>query len=212
MIDEPILVPAIWRRAISLVRVLFALAGLVIEVRLAEPVSPVATVLLAGFLAYGIAELAWKGGRKPSYALLTLIADTLFFLICATIDAPVAAWLCAGVYLYLMASAVLFHHWKHVLTVTVVCAGLFPLIRPDDAGRLVPALAGAGVLVLLASRQRQILLDRLVASSRQAVVFRKCRVSSACRCGSKLSGACSSGIPTRRKPSFSSSRTSPGHR
>lgn len=172
MIDEQILVPTGWRNALGLARILLAAACVAVEVRFAEPASALVRILLVAFLIYAILLLVWKDVRRPGYALLSVMLDTVFFLIFATTEAAPVTWLSAVFFLFLMASAVLFQQWRHVLTISVVAVGLFFLIRPDDARLLAPALLGISLLALLASRQKQILVDRLLAASRQAVVFR----------------------------------------
>ena len=172
MIDEQILVPRRWRRTAGAARALLVLAALLIEVLLAAPPSALNRLLLFFFLAYAAFAIYWNRPGKASRALPSLVVDSIFFLVCTTIKSEYAVWLCAAFFLFLMATAILFHRWKQVLVVTVACLGLFPLIRPEDARRLEPMLVAAGALGLLGCRLRQSLVDRLISSSRQAVVFR----------------------------------------
>jgi len=172
VIDEQILFPSGWRTALGLARAALAVGCVYIEVVYSQPGSPLARVLLVGFLGYAILLLVWNGVRRSGYALLSLILDTIFFLIAATIEAEPVTWLCAAMFLYLMSSAVLFHRWKHVLIASVTAAGICLLIRQEDFGLLAPALSGMTLLALFASRQKEMLLERLIAASRQAVEFR----------------------------------------
>ncbi|MCP5110486.1 MAG: sensor histidine kinase [bacterium] len=172
MIDEQILVPSWWRSAVGSARALLAGACLVVELSSGESSGLLLRVLLATFLVYAVLALIWGGLHRPSYALLALIVDFLFFLVAATIEAGSATWICAAFYLFLMATAVLFHHWRQVLLLSLIGIGLFPLIRPTDVGLLLPAFVMASVLALLGSREKELLVRRLMALSKQAVLFR----------------------------------------
>ena len=172
MIDEQILVPTRWRTALGVARFLLVTSCLVLDIVAGDPSNLLSRILLLAFLVYAVWALLSKSFRRASHALLSLIFDTIFFLVCSTIDVDAITLVCAGLYLFLMASAMLFHHWRHVLTVSVVCMALFPLIRPEDITALLPTFVAATVLALLGSRQKQTLVGRLISSSRQAVLFR----------------------------------------
>lgn len=172
MIDEHMLLPHRWHRALDVTRALLALACLLVEVLLAEPSSTLNRLLLVFFLAYAFLAPFWENLQRGSRVLLSLVVDSIFFLVCATIRTEHTIWLCTAFFLFLMATAVLLHNWKQVLAVMAICLGLVPLIRPEDASRLWPTFLVAGLLALLACRQRQSLVGRLIRSSRQAVLFR----------------------------------------
>ena len=117
MIDEQILVPAGWRTALGLARLLLAAGCLATEIVYAEPQSPLARILLAAFLLYAGLVLFWKAGGRFHFALLSLIFDTLFLLTFGTVTAPPAVWLCGGLYLFLMTEGLLLHTWKQACLV-----------------------------------------------------------------------------------------------
>ncbi len=172
MIDEYILVPQGWRRALTAARVALAIACLVIEFFPAVPSSLLIRLLLVVFLAYSVLAFSWRNRRQAAYGLLSLVLDSVFFLICAGIGSGYAAWLCGFFFLYLLAAATLLHSWRQVLGVTLALPPLFCLVRPADAARLLPAFALAGALALIWSRQKHLLVERLLSASRQAVLFR----------------------------------------
>lgn len=149
-------------------RLLLALAALVILVRLSEPTGLLDRLLLGTFVGYATWLLFWKNPEETTPAVLVFILDSVFFLVCGTIASPAATWLCLALFLLVMLAGALFHRWQHVLIAGVVCAGLFPLIRPEDAFTLVPAFSAATVLALVGSHHRQLLFERLLVVSRQA--------------------------------------------
>jgi len=155
LIDEYILVPQGWRRALTAARVALAIACLVIEFFPAVPSSLLIRLLLVVFLAYSVLAFSWRNRRQAAYGLLSLVLDSVFFLICAGIGSGYAAWLCGFFFLYLLAAATLLHSWRQVLGVTLALPPLFCLVRPADAARLLPAFALAGALALIWSRQKE---------------------------------------------------------
>ena len=172
MIDEHILVPPRWRRMLGYARIVLAAGFLAVALFSASPQNLLIQSLLVLFVVYSILAISWQHLQRAGYALLSLILDTIFLLVCATIRSPFGFWFCAAFYLYLMVTVVLYHHWKQVLLAAGIPIALFPLIRPAEAAGLVPLFAVAGALALVSSRHHELLVERLIKASRQAVLFR----------------------------------------
>lgn len=172
MNEEYLLVPHSWRRALSLARIALALACLAAEVYGQEPGRLLVRLLLILFLLYSVTAATWKILERVRYAGLSLVLDSAFFLISATIETEYSMWLVAAFYVYLISSALLAHPWREVAVIAVVMPLMFTLVRPDEAGRTLPILGMAGVLGLVAARNRQLLIDRLIATSKKAVHYR----------------------------------------
>jgi len=167
------LVSSGWRKALGLLRLLLALAALTILVRFAEPSGVLAKLLLGAFVGYASWLLLYCGnGKRTVPAVLVFVFDSVFFLTCATIEAPAATWLCAALFLLLMGSGALFHPWRRVLLASIVCVGLFPLVRPDNGQMLVPAFAGVAAFAVLGGYQRQGLERQLATATVQATAAR----------------------------------------
>ncbi len=160
--------PFLWHRALALVRLLLALSALVILVRLAAPSGILARLLLGAFVGYASWLLFWTNGKDNTPAVLVFVLDCVYFLVCATIDAPATTWLSAALFLFLMIAGVLFHRWQHILIAGVVCGALFPLIRTNDSLTLIPAFSAATILALVGSWQREAALERLGVATHQA--------------------------------------------
>ena len=171
-IDQHILVPHSWRRAISFARVVLASSCLILEAGFSEPSSILIRLLLVLFLVYSFITAFWRGAQRSSYTPLFFAADTLFFLICASIRSDYSVWLCGFYFTYLMVSVGLGESWKHVLVVTVAAPMILAVIRFQAAVILAPAFAVAAIVGLVFAFHRRHLLDRLVRASRQAVISR----------------------------------------
>jgi len=129
-------------------------------------------LLLILFVLYSVVSSSWRILQRVRYAMFSLVLDSLFFLIAATIQSSFTPWLIAAFYLFLISSALLIHPWRQVAAVSIVVPLLFALVRPAEFTRLFPVLALVGALGLVSARARQLLVDRLIAASRKAVLYR----------------------------------------
>ncbi len=172
MNEEYLLVPHSWRRALSLARIALAVACLAAEVSSGEPERLLVRLLLILFLLYSVTAASWRILERVRYAGLSLMLDSAFFLIAATIETEYSVWLAGVFYGYLMCSALLAHPWREVAVIALVMPLLFALVRPDEVARTLPVLGMAGMLGLVAARNRQLLIDRLIATSKKAVHYR----------------------------------------
>jgi len=172
LIDEHILVPHRWRRMLTWARIVLALGCLVLELFFSEPQGHLVPVLLVLFLIYSILAVSWRRGQRASYAVLSLILDSLFLLICASIRSPFGYWFSIVFCVYLMTTAVLFHEWKVTLAIGVIPVALLPLVRPADADSLVPLVVAVTALAVVAAWHRERIVGRLLQASRQAVMYR----------------------------------------
>jgi len=167
---EHIQVSSTWRRGLGVFRVLLALACLLFLLLVREPPGAARQSAFVLLLAYAVVALFWRKLEKASYSLLCLIIDSLFFLIWTA--AAREDWITAAFYLYLMAAAVVLHHWRQVALVSGVCLVYLLAAAPPHAGRLWPPLLSMSALALAASWQKRWLANRLFNASRQAVLFR----------------------------------------
>jgi signal transduction histidine kinase len=172
MTDEYILVPHSWRRGLNISRIALAVACIAIEVLSPQPAPALTRILLICFLLHGVIASLWRILHRVRYAMFSLAIDSIFFLICATIRSEYSAWVSALFYLYLISSALLIHPTREVAIVASVLPLLFALVLPSEFYRMLPVLLLAGALGLVAARNRQLLIDRLISTSRKAVLYR----------------------------------------
>ncbi|MEK7405379.1 MAG: sensor histidine kinase [Acidobacteriota bacterium] len=103
------------------------------------------TVMSIVFFSHGVLVLfLGKFQKTVALALLSLVFDTVYFLVFASYGNDPGLWLSSMFYMYLMLAAVLAHEWSDVLMVSGVCMAFFGLAPW-------PALEPLRRLVLLAS-------------------------------------------------------------
>jgi signal transduction histidine kinase len=123
------------------------------------------TVLAIAFTLYSLAALGWRFAGKVGGDLLSLVSDTIFFLVFAGSGTDRSLWVVSAFFVYLLSSAVVVHEWWDPLIVVGASAGFFAVTRPANEGDLWRIILPAGVLAcLLALRKRrvkQLLLERI---------------------------------------------------
>jgi len=164
--QDYILIPDWWRRAASAARLLVA-AGCLLAGWQAAPGLPRSVLML--FLGYSVALLVLKGGRRPSYASLTLLIDTLFFALAGW---RYGFWPAAIFQGYLMASAALFHQWPQVAAVGGMTVTLCLLLQPAGMTTLAACFLLTGTLTLLLTLSRSRMERNLFQAIRQMTAAR----------------------------------------
>jgi signal transduction histidine kinase len=170
--DEYVLVPPAWRKALGWARVALAAASIALEAAASPPSSGLIRVLLGLFLVFALLAVFWPRLRRAGFAGFSLILDSTYFLIAAMIRSPEGPWVCAAFLLYLLLQSVLFHAWRQVVGTGAFLTVVFFLVRPEDMDRLAPAFIVGGVLGVLLSFHREQIVERLVKTSRKAVLYR----------------------------------------
>lgn len=107
-----------------------------------------------------------------SGSLLHLIVDFIFFLICALDPPDHGIWLTALFFLYILASASLFHQTREVIVVSSFAMLYFLIVGHDQPPAFWPALTAPALLAFALSLQKTRLQERLFVASRQAVMYR----------------------------------------
>lgn len=153
-------------------RVVLALSCLGLLLAGAGPALSMLTLLLVLLAAYSVAALYWKRIDELANRLLSLMLDTVLFLVCIAHDEHANFWVGAFFAFYLLLSASLMHGFREVLVVGAVCASFLVVLGPSLAGPLLPLILLLGLFACVLSLHKQALLDRLSHSSRQVVLFR----------------------------------------
>jgi len=156
---------------------------------LAEGAPLAVAVVSAAFLAYGLA-LAIFAWRRPEAgrALLTLVVDTIFFLLFAAYGADGAGWLISGVYFYLLSSSLLLHRWWDTWLIASVSILMLPFVPRPNAGAQWRVVFWTGLLACISARGRSVLLRRLDEASREAQQCRELALRSGEEEREKLAG------------------------
>ena len=165
------LIPLRWRSSLRFARVLLAGGAIAAAMPASDPFSRLKLALLLIYLVYALLVVFQRHLHRHGQTLPGYLIDSASFLVCASLEGMYTPVLWGAFFLYAMINALLFCSFWHVLAVSSVTVPAFLLIRPDQ-----PATVGAGfviavTLVLAGCRQREGLMDRLIASSRQAAEF-----------------------------------------
>ena len=173
MIAEQIILPHLWRRYLSLLRALVGSACLwsLLANRSFEP--GVLPALLAVLIIYSVVSIFWRWpDRVDRLGVLSLVLDAATFLLCVTLAGETGFWVGAIAAFYLFLSLASLQPWREVLLMTVLALAFVNYTQPVHYERLQPLLLLLGMMGCVLALQRTSLLDRLSASSRQAVHFR----------------------------------------
>jgi signal transduction histidine kinase len=165
--------PLIWRRFLGVLRILLGFAtfaGLLSTSSIWRLNS--AVLVAAALLIYGAIALLWKRFDQLGHPLLTLVLDTVFFLVCITYIPEPGLWLSSFFYFYLLLTAALLHTWREVLLEAGVCMAFFYLARPAYMDVLWPTVILLAMFASVITFHQRLLSDRLSGASEQAVLFR----------------------------------------
>jgi len=125
-----------------------------------------------GFAVYALAAVFGRSLEKRGYMLLSLLIDTVFFLICSALPFEYATGITSLFYLYILMSAAILHTPREIFVVVLATTAFFFLARPAEILVLSPTVLLSGTAVTVMALQRQALQERLRASAKQATMFR----------------------------------------
>ena len=144
-------------RYIAWARVALALAALALS--FTYPVANALLFRLATAILLGYAVVVALRSKRVSgmLRLLTLFADTVFFLMLASLASLHLLWLTAVLFLYLLTEALLLYTPIELVVITGVCAAFGALLPSDTLRAIEPTVLVAGILAcgFAVNRQRQ---------------------------------------------------------
>jgi len=168
--SERSLVPHTWRLGLAGSRALLAVAFLFAEQHpLWFPLTG-RGLFYAAFVIYSLIALSTRRLEDGAYALLRLVLDVIFFLICASGPPDHGGWLTTLLFLFLMVTATLFHDWREVTIIFGLTLLFLWVTAPDEVPFLWLAIVTLGLLSLIFSLHKRLLKERLAMASRQAVM------------------------------------------
>jgi len=128
--------------------------------------------LWIGFTLYSLAAVYGYSLERRGYMLLSLLVDTIFFLICTALPLEYNTGISSLFYLFILMSAALLHTPREIFAVVLATTLFLFLARPSDNVVLSPSVLLSGTAVTVMALQRQALQVRLRAAARQATMFR----------------------------------------
>jgi signal transduction histidine kinase len=159
--DEELL-PDWWRRKGPRLRCAVAIIWVAAQLATLHRTSWVPVVVAGSFLLYSLGPLFYRRLSRRKLASLTLIVDTVFYLILAALGVEAEIWLNFTFFLYLMLSAALLYRWKDVIVVGGACSLFYLVVLGRDSGVLWLAVLAGMVLAIALAHQRET-LEGLVA-------------------------------------------------
>lgn len=161
-----------WSNWLPCFRVLLGLLCAVLSLGVEGPNARNILILWAAYSAYAVLALSGRSLERLGFALLSLLIDTIFFLISAALPIEYNIGVTSLFYLYILLSAALLHTTREVFIVVVATLAFFFWSRPTEILVLSPALLLSGTAVTIMAMQRKALQDRLASAARQALMFR----------------------------------------
>jgi signal transduction histidine kinase len=172
-VREQIVLPYLWRRYLSLLRAMVGGACLWMLIGSSSLLKGVWPVMLAIVTIYSLVSLFWSWpDRVDRLGILGRVLDFVTFLLCAAMSGTAGFWVAAFAALYLFLSYASSYDWREVLLVTVLSLAFINIIEPAETARMQVIILLLGMMGCVLALQKQSLLDRLSASSKQAVLYR----------------------------------------
>lgn len=124
------------------------------------------------YTLYAFAAVRGYSLERRGYMLLSLLVDTVFFLICAALPLHYNTGISSLFYLFILMSAALLHTPREIFAVVLGTTLFLVLAGPIENVVLSPGVLLSGTAVTVMALQRQALQDRLRAAARQSMMFR----------------------------------------
>jgi signal transduction histidine kinase len=126
--------------ALVMLRAIVGLACLAMQLSAGTASSWPVTAMASLFACYGLLALLFRWSEHPSSALLSLLAQTVFFLVFAAYGADNSGWLSSSLFFYLLLLSFFTHQWWDTLVVVGASASFLALVpghRTPDLWRVV---------------------------------------------------------------------------
>ena len=200
------MLPHLWRRLLSTVRVLLALSCLVTSLIASSGSVTESVALFAVYAVYSVVVLFWRSLEQSGYPLMALCADFLFFFLYASGSTGYSYWISSVFYAYILVVAVMLHTWSRVVIVTAASVILLYAASPLHASVLLPVFISGGIVATVLAVQKAWYDDRRNKAcstattrkrpgrasgrgSRPISTTARCRASSAFRCAWRSSAS-----------------------
>jgi signal transduction histidine kinase len=170
---DQMVLPYLWRRYLSVLRAMVtgACLGILLAGRGLEAGTWI--FILSVVTVYSLVSIFWRAAERIDRGgIVNTALDVATFLLCVALAGAENFWLQAFAALYLFLAASTMLEWRDVLLTTVLTLAFVNSMKLDAADRLQPLLLILGMFGCVVALQRQSLLERLAAASRQAVMYR----------------------------------------
>lgn len=161
-----------WSFSLAMFRLLLGVFCSVLAFAAAGALARNSLGLWIAYTLYALAAVFGYSLERRGYMLLSLLADTVFFLICTALPLEYNTGISSLFYLFILMSAALLHTPREIFAVVLATTLFLFLARPSENVVLSPGVLLSGTAVTVMALQRQALQVRLRAAARQAAMFR----------------------------------------
>jgi signal transduction histidine kinase len=161
-----------WRLSLAVFRLLLGVVCSVLSFAATGALARNSLGLWVVYTLYALAAVFGHSLERRGYMLLSLLVDTVFFLICTALPLEYSTGISSLFYLFILMSAALFHTPREIFAVVLATTLFLFLARPSENVVLSPGVLLSGTAVTVMALQRQALQDRLRSAARQAMMFR----------------------------------------
>ena len=166
------MVPYLWRRHLAGLRILLAIACIVVYLLDRVYWSVPAVAVVAAYGAYAALLFLREPVETAVYPVPQLFLDLAFFILCALHPSPAGMWLTTVCYFYLLCSAALLYSWRNVLIVVALSVSFFLVVRPQTTRILWGTIVLGGAVTVILAIQKHAFQERLSAALKRSVISR----------------------------------------
>jgi signal transduction histidine kinase len=166
-----VLVPH-WQFPLAIFRLLLGVFCSVLAFAASGALAQKSLGLWIFYTIYALAAVFGYSLERRGYMLLSLLVDTVFFLICTALPLEYNTGISSLFYLFILMSAAILHTPREIFAVVLATTLFLFLARPTENVVLSPGVLLSGTAVTVMALQRQALQDRLRSAARQAMMFR----------------------------------------
>ncbi|MBI2688096.1 MAG: sensor histidine kinase [Acidobacteria bacterium] len=161
-----------WQFSLAMFRLLLGIFCSVLAFAATSTVAQKSLGLWILYTFYALAAVFGRSLERRGYMLLSLLIDTVFFLICTALPLEYNTGISSLFYLFILMSAALLHTPREIFAVVLATTLFLFLARPTENVVLSPGVLLSGTAVTVMALQRQALQDRLRSAAKQAMMFR----------------------------------------
>ena len=161
-----------WQLALAVFRLLLGLFCSLLASAASGGLAQKSLGLWIVYTLYALAAVFGRSLERRGYMLLSLLVDTIFFLICTSLPLEYNTGISALFYLFILMSAALLHTPREIFAVVLATTIFLFLTQTTSTLVLSPGVLLSGTAVTVMALQRQALQVRLRAAARQAMMYR----------------------------------------
>ena len=159
--------------ALAVCRAIVGSACLALQLKLGTSSRWPVTAMAGIFACYGLVTVVFRWRARRALALLSLIAQTIFFLVFAAFGASGSVFMSSALFFYLLLLSLAAHPFSDTLVVVGASVGFLALLPGYRTQELFEVVLWAGLLAAVGALHKARLDHRLAESLRRVEAYRK---------------------------------------